>query len=86
LRRLARKEEQTVITNFRDAINPRDHRLFSGVIMLSQLSRMGRAIFRVLGCRYGDFRDRRAIDAWAQDIAHALAVAAEARYATPAEQ
>jgi menaquinone-dependent protoporphyrinogen oxidase len=86
LRRLARKEEQTVITNLGDAINPRDHRLFSGVIVPSQLSRMGRVIFRVLGCRYGDFRDWRAIDAWAQDIARALAVAAEARYATPAEQ
>ncbi len=85
LRRFAMKEKQKVITNFRDIINPRDHRLFSGVVVPSQLSRMGRVIFRVLGCRYGDFRDWRAIDAWAQDIACAL-VAAEAPYVRPAEQ
>jgi menaquinone-dependent protoporphyrinogen oxidase len=79
LRRLARKQEQKVIADFRDTLNPRDHCLFSGVIVPRQLSRIGRVISRALRCRYGDFRDWRAIDAWAKEIARELIVGAGAR-------
>jgi menaquinone-dependent protoporphyrinogen oxidase len=79
LRRLARKQKQRVIAGFRDAVNPCDHRLFSGVIVPHQLPLIGRVIFRALGCRYGDFRDWRAIDAWAEQIARQLIVTAGAR-------
>jgi menaquinone-dependent protoporphyrinogen oxidase len=78
-RRLAEKEEQKVSAELRNVIGPRDHRLFSGVVVANQLSFMGRIIFRALGGRYGDFRDWRAIDAWAEEIARELVVAAGAR-------
>lgn len=77
LRRLA-MEESTVIADFRDAIGPRDHRLFTGVVDRNQLSFVGRLLFRTLGGRYGDFRDWTEIDAWADNIAHQLTVATEA--------
>ncbi|WP_223281107.1 hypothetical protein [Streptomyces antnestii] len=32
----------------------------------------GRAMFRLMGCRYGDHRDWQAIDAWADGIAEDL--------------
>jgi menaquinone-dependent protoporphyrinogen oxidase len=78
LRKLAMKEESKVIADFRDAIVPRDHHLFSGVIDRDQLSFVGRLLFRALGGRYGDFRDWTEVDAWAENIAHQLTVTAEA--------
>lgn len=78
-RRLVGKQEQKVIAGFRDAGNGCDHRLFSRVIVPTKLSRMGRVILRVLGRRYGDFRDWRATDAWAEQIARQLIVSAGAR-------
>jgi len=72
LRRLAETEGRKVIARIRDAILPRDHRLFSGVVHPEQLSFFGRTIFGLFGGHYGDFRDWKEIDAWAENIAHQL--------------
>jgi menaquinone-dependent protoporphyrinogen oxidase len=69
----ASAEQDKVVADLAAAIAPRDHRLFSGVIRRQDLGRVGGVAVRVLGGRYGDFRDWEAIDAWADGIADALA-------------
>ncbi|MFE2756977.1 flavodoxin domain-containing protein [Actinosynnema sp. NPDC059335] len=59
-------------------VEPKDHRLFSGVTRPAQFAWWRRPVFRLAGGRYGDFRDWAAIDGWARSIVHALA-------GTPAE-
>jgi menaquinone-dependent protoporphyrinogen oxidase len=44
------------------------------VIRPEHLSRTGRLLFRLFGCRYGDYRDRTSIGTWAHDIARKLPV------------
>jgi menaquinone-dependent protoporphyrinogen oxidase len=72
LRALAMTEGPKVIAGLRDAITPRDHRLFSGVVVRDQLPLFGHIVFRALGGRYGDFRAWKEIDAWAEEIAKQL--------------
>jgi menaquinone-dependent protoporphyrinogen oxidase len=72
LRRLAMREEPKVIADFRDAVRPRDHRLFSGVVHRDDLPLAGRLVFRAIGCHYGDYRDWAQIDAWSDHIAAQL--------------
>jgi menaquinone-dependent protoporphyrinogen oxidase len=43
-------------------------------------------VFRLMGCRYGDFRDWPAIDRWAVEIADALDNRTSAIDVTDAEQ
>jgi menaquinone-dependent protoporphyrinogen oxidase len=69
LRSIARTEEPKALTTFREALKPRDHRLFSGVVEPDHLPAVGRFVFKAMGGRYGDFRDWDAIDAWARRIA-----------------
>jgi menaquinone-dependent protoporphyrinogen oxidase len=69
---LAMREEPMVIADFGDAVRPRDHRLFSGVIRREDLPLIGRLVFRAMGCRYGDHRDWAQIDAWADQVAARL--------------
>ena len=71
-RRMARKEGAVIIDDLPDHIPYRTHRLLSGVISPSQLPFTGRVIFRLMGLRYGDYRDWPAIDAWADGIAREL--------------
>ncbi|WP_327322606.1 flavodoxin domain-containing protein [Streptomyces sp. NBC_01210] len=71
-RRLAGKEETVIIDDLPDHIPYRTHRLLSGVIKPSQLPVTGRVIFRLMGLRYGDYRDWPAIDTWADGIAREL--------------
>jgi menaquinone-dependent protoporphyrinogen oxidase len=54
-------------------LRPREHRVFAGVIQAEHLSRPQRLAFRMVRGRYGDFRDGKELDAWADDIARALA-------------
>ncbi|WP_277752677.1 flavodoxin domain-containing protein [Streptomyces sp. L2] len=65
---LAGKEERHVIGELADALRPRGHQLFSGVIEPDHLSRAGRMKFQAMGLRYGDYRDWPAVDAWARSI------------------
>jgi len=71
-RRLAAKEGPMSVAPFLDTAHPRDTRLFSGRVGKRQFSRMSRVLLRLIGARYGDFRDWRAIDAWSAEIAGEL--------------
>ena len=57
---------------------PRDHRFFAGALSPAELPFGQRTAFRLAGGQYGDFRDWAAIDAWTDEIAQQLAVAAQA--------
>lgn len=72
LRRM--RQETPELTQFRRSISPREHRNFAGAIQRSDWPATGRAFFRAMGGRYGDHRNWRAIDAWTEQIAGALAV------------
>ena len=50
----------------------RDHRNFAGAIKKGDWSRVGDVFLRVLGGRFGDYRDWADIDAWADAIAAGL--------------
>jgi menaquinone-dependent protoporphyrinogen oxidase len=66
------KREPRGIEEFRRAIEPRDYRVFAGVIDRRQWPFFSRLLYRALGGRLGDNRDWRDIDAWAGGIAGAL--------------
>lgn len=69
--------EPKEIPEFREAIHPRDHRVFFGALDPSKLGFSDRAIRALPAGRAllpeGDFRDWQEIDAWAETIAHELA-------------
>jgi menaquinone-dependent protoporphyrinogen oxidase len=69
---LARKEPRRVV-EIRAAIQPRDYRVFQGVIRKHQWPFWSRVLFHAFGGRFGDHRDWPVIDAWADQIAHTLA-------------
>lgn len=55
-----------------DAIGPRDHRAFAGVIRPEHWGLPGRVFLRGLGGRFGDHRDWHDVDAWARRISSEL--------------
>jgi menaquinone-dependent protoporphyrinogen oxidase len=69
---LASRYEPKEIAGYRQAIAVAGHQLFSGVIRPEHWDRRARRRFRLLGCRYGDYRDWDAIDAWADQIVERL--------------
>ncbi|MDT7839918.1 flavodoxin domain-containing protein [Streptomyces justiciae] len=71
-RRLAPKEIPVILRALPPELSYRSHELFSGVIAPAQLPRFGRVLFRLMGGRFGDYRDWGAIDAWASGIAEEL--------------
>jgi menaquinone-dependent protoporphyrinogen oxidase len=71
-RRVAGKEEGVVLDALALPESLRGHRLLSGVVAPEHLGRRGALMFRLVGGRFGDYRDWDAIDAWAGDIATAL--------------
>lgn len=78
LSRFATAEEPRLPTQFQDVIRPVAHRLFSGVIAAGHLPWTGRLAFRAIGGRYGDYRNRLEIEAWAGRIAADLTAGPEA--------
>jgi len=82
LRKIAKKASQKVVDSFRDTVRPRDHHAFSGVIRREHLPRSGHVVFKLLGCRYGDYRDWDEVGAWACSIADGLASAPAPRAGT----
>jgi menaquinone-dependent protoporphyrinogen oxidase len=60
------------IGDIRQALHPREYRVFAGVIDRHQWPAASRLLFHSLGGRLGDNRDWRAIEAWADKIHHAL--------------
>ncbi|MFR9799098.1 flavodoxin domain-containing protein [Streptomyces sp. MS06] len=71
-RRMGPQEIPVIAQSLPSALPYRDHRLFSGAVRPEQLPLRGRFVFRLLGGRFGDYRDWEAIDGWAGDIAGAL--------------
>ncbi|NMR30621.1 flavodoxin domain-containing protein [Crystallibacter degradans] len=73
LRKLAKTaQDKRIALAFRDKIQPRSHRVFSGVCRAEQLPRPGRMLFVAGGGHFGDYRDRAEIEAWAREISRAL--------------
>ncbi|MFP3987401.1 flavodoxin domain-containing protein [Streptomyces sp. E11-3] len=68
-RTAARKEDDVLAKDLAELVPFRGHRLLSGVIRPGHLPLTGRVFFRLMGCRYGDFRDWPAIEGWADRIA-----------------
>jgi menaquinone-dependent protoporphyrinogen oxidase len=70
------KLEPKEIAEFREAINPRDHRVFFGTLDSSKLGFAHRTTRKLPAARAmlpeGDFRDWKEIEAWASSIAQAL--------------
>ncbi|MGW3115812.1 flavodoxin domain-containing protein [Streptomyces sp. NPDC001107] len=71
-RRLAPREIPVILETLPRDLAYRDHRLFSGVITREQLPLSGRIGFRLVGGRFGDYRDWDAIDGWGSGIADEL--------------
>ncbi|MDI3101551.1 flavodoxin domain-containing protein [Streptomyces rochei] len=71
-KRMAPVEARVVVRSLPAGLPYRSHRLFSGVILRSQLPLGGRIRFHLMGGRFGDHRDWEAIDAWASEIAGEL--------------
>ena len=61
------------IDELREALGPRDYRVFAGVIRREQWPLPSRMLYHLFGGRLGDNRDWREIDAWTDGIARALA-------------
>jgi menaquinone-dependent protoporphyrinogen oxidase len=66
------KKEPKEISEFEQAVRPRDYRVFAGVIELDHWPAWGRLLFRAFGGHAGDNRQWPDIDAWAEEIAHEL--------------
>ncbi len=71
-KRLGPVEAPVIVRSLPAGLRYRSHELFSGVIRASQLPLGGRIRFRLMGGRYGDFRDWEAIDGWGAGIAAEL--------------
>jgi menaquinone-dependent protoporphyrinogen oxidase len=67
------KKEPKEIGEFTEALRPQDYRVFAGVLDIGQWPLWGRLLFRALGGREGDNRRWTDIDAWAAQIASAVA-------------
>jgi menaquinone-dependent protoporphyrinogen oxidase len=72
LRKLAMREGPKVVAPFAVMVRPRDTRLFSGVVGKQQFPPVSRAILRLMGGHFGDFRNWPDIDAWAASICEHL--------------
>lgn len=72
LRPFAMREEARVRALAVESLRPRHHRLFTGVVRAEHFPLLSRVLFRLVGGRFGDFRDRAQIDGWTDDIAATL--------------
>ena len=71
-KRLGPMEAPVLVRSLPADLSYQGHRLFSGVVRASQLPLGGRIRFRLMGGRYGDYREWDAIDGWAAEIAGEL--------------
>lgn len=72
LRKMAMREGPKVVASFASTIRLRDTQLFSGVVRKRQFPLVSRAVLRLMGGRYGDFRNWPEIDAWTARICSEL--------------
>jgi len=61
------------IAQLQDSLDVREHRILTGVIHRDQYPWPSRIVVKLLGGRYGDFRDWKSIDIWAEEMARTLA-------------
>jgi menaquinone-dependent protoporphyrinogen oxidase len=66
------EQQPKEIAEFQQAIKPRDHRVFFGVLDHNKLSFTERMVVKAVRGPEGDFRDWQAIEAWAESIARDL--------------
>ena len=78
------KREPKGIGSLRKAIDPRDYRVFAGVIDRHQWPLFSRLFYYALGGHLGDNRQWPDIDAWAEGIARALRALTPAKAASAA--
>lgn len=64
------EQQPKEMTEFQQAIRPREQRIFFGALDHSHLSFAERVMVKAVRAPEGDFRDWEAIDAWAARIAH----------------
>ncbi len=76
-KRAAAHERAKTVADFYASIHPRGDELFSGVFRSDQMPPVTRLIFRLLGGRFGDFRNWSDIDTWADGIARQLNASTE---------
>ena len=70
---LSRRDRDTKeMAGFRRTVRPRDHRNFAGAIQRTDWNLVGDLFLRACGGTYGDHRDWRDIDAWADGIAREM--------------
>ena len=65
-------EGPKAVAPFVEMVRPRDTRLFTGVVSKQQFPTVSRAILRLMGAHYGDFRNWPDIDALTADISDCL--------------
>ncbi|GAB2784221.1 flavodoxin domain-containing protein [Streptomyces chlorus] len=70
--RMAPKELPAIEEGLPPNLRYRGHPLFFGVVERNQLSRAGCLMFRLVGGRFGDFRDWEAVDSWTTAVAGEL--------------
>ncbi|WP_242471948.1 hypothetical protein [Blastococcus sp. TML/C7B] len=70
---MAHQEAARVARGLPGELHPRDHRLFGGVVRMDGVPLWGRLFYRLARQHPGDQRDWPAIDAWADEVAGALA-------------
>lgn len=68
-------QEPETVAQLRTSTPIREHRFLKGALSREHLPRLGRAVYRIMGGRYGDFRDWTEVDAWAEEIASDLSAA-----------
>ncbi len=66
------EQQPKEMTEFQQAIRPREQRIFFGALDHSHLSFAERVMVKAVRAPEGDFRDWEAIDAWAASIARNL--------------
>ena len=69
------EEQPRQLAELREALSPRDHKVFCGALDRSKLSFPERMIVKAVKAPDGDFRDWDAIAAWADSIADDLGAA-----------
>lgn len=78
-RRMRGDRDTTEMAALRRAARPRSHRNFAGAIERAHWNRIGDLFLKAFGGSYGDHRDWRDIDAWADEIARELLTTDESR-------
>ncbi|MDN3028989.1 hypothetical protein [Streptomyces sp. S.PB5] len=63
------------LPHYRQTLTSQDHHLLAGAVGPSHYGPVSRLVFRALDGRYGDYRDWKDIDTWAESIAQHLTTA-----------